>query len=77
MACWSSYEAFAQTVDSMPLNCQVARAMPRVSPWRRPLASLNVLPHGVVHGATTTMVSVTGNRVRGNALARRCEVIRV
>jgi xylulose-5-phosphate/fructose-6-phosphate phosphoketolase len=43
---WSSYEAFAQVVDSMVT--QHAKWMEQCLeyPWRRPIASLNVLHHG-------------------------------
>ena len=42
---WSSYEAFAQVVDSMVT--QHAKWMEQCLefPWRRPLASLNVSAH--------------------------------
>jgi len=74
---WSSYEAFAQVVDSM--TTQHAKWLEQCSeyPWRRPLASLNVLltshawrndHNGFSHQATGYV---------DNALARRSEVIRV
>jgi xylulose-5-phosphate/fructose-6-phosphate phosphoketolase len=74
---WSSYEAFAQVVDSM--TTQHAKWLEQCGayPWRRPLASLNVLltshawrndHNGFSHQATGYV---------DNALARRSEVIRV
>ena len=74
---WSSYEAFAQVVDSM--TTQHAKWLEQCEefPWRRPLASLNVLltshawrndHNGFSHQATGYV---------DNALARRSEVIRV
>jgi len=74
---WSSYEAFAQVVDSM--TTQHAKWLEQCCayPWRRPLASLNVLltshawrndHNGFSHQATGYV---------DNALARRSEVIRV
>ncbi|RRA47663.1 phosphoketolase [Acidipila sp. EB88] len=74
---WSSYEAFAQVVDSM--LTQHAKWLEQCNefPWRRPLASLNVLltshawrndHNGFSHQATGFV---------DNALARRKETIRV
>jgi xylulose-5-phosphate/fructose-6-phosphate phosphoketolase len=74
---WSSYEAFAQVVDSM--LTQHAKWLEQCTeyPWRRPLASLNVLltshawrndHNGFSHQATGFV---------DNALARRSETIRV
>jgi xylulose-5-phosphate/fructose-6-phosphate phosphoketolase len=74
---WSSYEAFAQVVDSMTTQHAKWLEQCRAYPWRRPLASLNVLltshawrndHNGFSHQATGYV---------DNALARRSEVIRV
>jgi xylulose-5-phosphate/fructose-6-phosphate phosphoketolase len=74
---WSSYEAFAQVVDSMTTQHAKWLEQCREYPWRRPLASLNVLltshawrndHNGFSHQATGYV---------DNALARRSEVIRV
>jgi xylulose-5-phosphate/fructose-6-phosphate phosphoketolase len=74
---WSSYEAFAQVVDSMTTQHAKWLEQCRDFPWRRPLASLNVLltshawrndHNGFSHQATGYVV---------NALERRGEVIRV
>ena len=73
---WSSYEAFAQVVDSMTTQHAKWLEQCRDFPWRRPLASLNVLltshawrndHNGFSHQATGYVV---------NALERRGEVIR-
>jgi xylulose-5-phosphate/fructose-6-phosphate phosphoketolase len=74
---WSSYEAFAQVVDSMVT--QHAKWLEQCSEysWRKPIASLNILltshawrndHNGFSHQATGFV---------DNALARRSEVIRV
>jgi xylulose-5-phosphate/fructose-6-phosphate phosphoketolase len=74
---WSSYEAFAQVVDSMTTQHAKWLEQCRAYLWRRPLASLNVLltshawrndHNGFSHQATGYV---------DNALARRSEVIRV
>ena len=74
---WSSYEAFAQVVDSMLTQHAKWLEQCRDYPWRRPLSSLNVLltshawrndHNGFSHQATGFV---------DNALARRSETIRV
>ena len=74
---WSSYEAFAQVVDSMLTQHAKWLEQCRDFPWRRPLASLNVFltshawrndHNGFSHQATGFV---------DNALARRSETIRV
>jgi len=74
---WSSYEAFAQVVDSMLTQHAKWLEQCRDFNWRRPLASLNVLltshawrndHNGFSHQATGFV---------DNALARRSETIRV
>lgn len=73
---WSSYEAFAQVVDSMITQHAKWLEQCRDYPWRRPIASLNVLltshawrndHNGFSHQATGFV---------DNALARRSETIR-
>jgi xylulose-5-phosphate/fructose-6-phosphate phosphoketolase len=74
---WSSYEAFAQVVDSMLTQHAKWLEQCRDFPWRKPVASLNVLltshawrndHNGFSHQATGFV---------DNALARRSETIRV
>jgi xylulose-5-phosphate/fructose-6-phosphate phosphoketolase len=74
---WSSYEAFAQVVDSMLTQHAKWLEQCRDFPWRRPLASLNVLltshawrndHNGFSHQATGFV---------DNALARRSETVRI
>jgi xylulose-5-phosphate/fructose-6-phosphate phosphoketolase len=74
---WSSYEAFAQVVDSMLTQHAKWLEQCRDFPWRKPLASLNVLltshawrndHNGFSHQATGFV---------DNALARRSETVRV
>jgi xylulose-5-phosphate/fructose-6-phosphate phosphoketolase len=74
---WSSYEAFAQVVDSMITQHAKWLEQCREYPWRRDVASLNVLltshawrndHNGFSHQATGFV---------DNALARRSETIRV
>jgi len=73
---WSSYEAFAQVVDSMTTQHAKWLEQCRDYPWRRPLASLNVCSQ-VTLAQRPQWFQPPGNRVRDNALARRSEVIRV
>ena len=74
---WSSYEAFAQVVDSMLTQHAKWLEQCRDYPWRKPIASLNVLltshawrndHNGFSHQATGFV---------DNALARRSDTIRV
>ena len=74
---WSSYEAFAQVVDSMLTQHAKWLEQCRDYPWRKPVASLNVLltshawrndHNGFSHQATGFV---------DNALARRSDTIRV
>ncbi len=74
---WSSYEAFAQVVDSMVTQHAKWLEQCHEYAWRKPIASLNVLltshawrndHNGFSHQATGFV---------DNALARRSEVIRV
>jgi xylulose-5-phosphate/fructose-6-phosphate phosphoketolase len=74
---WSSYEAFAQIVDSMVT--QHAKWMEQCLeyPWRRPLASLNVLLTGHAWRNDHNGFSHQAPGFVDNALQRRSEVIRV
>ena len=74
---WSSYEAFAQVVDSMLTQHAKWLEQCRDYPWRKPIASLNVLltshawrndHNGFSHQATGFV---------DNALARRSDTVRV
>jgi xylulose-5-phosphate/fructose-6-phosphate phosphoketolase len=74
---WSSYEAFAQVVDSMVT--QHAKWMEQCLeyPWRRPLASLNVLLTSHAWRNDHNGFSHQAPGFVDNALQRRSEVIRV
>jgi xylulose-5-phosphate/fructose-6-phosphate phosphoketolase len=74
---WSSYEAFAQVVDSMVT--QHAKWMEQCIefPWRRPIASLNVLLTSHAWRNDHNGFSHQAPGFVDNALQRRSEVIRV
>ncbi len=74
---WSSYEAFAQVVDSM--LTQHAKWLEQCTefPWRRPLASLNVFLTSHVWRQDHNGFSHQATGFVDNALARRSETIRV
>src|SRR6202790_4838978 len=74
---WSSYEAFAQVVDSMVT--QHAKWMEQCLdyPWRRPLASLNVFLTSHAWRNDHNGFSHQAPGFVDNALQRRSEVIRV
>jgi xylulose-5-phosphate/fructose-6-phosphate phosphoketolase len=74
---WSSYEAFAQVVDSMVT--QHAKWMEECLeyPWRRPLASLNVLLTSHAWRNDHNGFSHQAPGFVDNALQRRGEVVRV
>ena len=74
---WSSYEAFAQVVDSMVT--QHAKWMEQCLeyPWRRPLASLNVLLTSHAWRNDHNGFSHQAPGFVDNALQRRSEVVRV
>ena len=74
---WSSYEAFAQVVDSMVT--QHAKWMEQCIeiPWRRPLASLNVLLTSHAWRNDHNGFSHQAPGFVDNALQRRSEVVRV
>jgi xylulose-5-phosphate/fructose-6-phosphate phosphoketolase len=74
---WSSYEAFAQVVDSMVT--QHAKWMEQCLeyPWRRPLASLNVLLTSHAWRNDHNGFSHQAPGFVDNVLQRRSEVVRV
>ena len=74
---WSSYEAFAQVVDSMVT--QHAKWLEQCIdfPWRRPLASLNVFITGHAWRNDHNGFSHQAPGFVDNALQRRSEVVRV
>ena len=74
---WSSYEAFAQVVDSMVT--QHAKWMEQCLefPWRRPIASLNVLITSHAWRNDHNGFSHQAPGFVDNALQRRSEVVRV
>jgi xylulose-5-phosphate/fructose-6-phosphate phosphoketolase len=74
---WSSYEAFAQVVDSMVT--QHAKWMEQCVefPWRRPIASLNVFLTSHAWRNDHNGFSHQAPGFVDNALQRRSEVIRV
>jgi xylulose-5-phosphate/fructose-6-phosphate phosphoketolase len=74
---WSTYEAFAQAVDSMVT--QHAKWMEQCLeyPWRRPLASLNVLLTSHAWRNDHNGFSHQAPGFVDNALQRRSEVVRI
>jgi xylulose-5-phosphate/fructose-6-phosphate phosphoketolase len=74
---WSSYEAFAQVVDSMVT--QHAKWMEQCLefPWRRPIASLNVFITGHAWRNDHNGFSHQAPGFVDNVLQRRSEVVRV
>ena len=74
---WSSYEAFAQVVDSMLTQHAKWLEQCREYKWRRPLASLNVLLTSHVWRNDHNGFSHQATGFVDNALARRSETIRV
>jgi xylulose-5-phosphate/fructose-6-phosphate phosphoketolase len=74
---WSSYEAFAQVVDSMVT--QHAKWMEECEeyPWRRPIASLNVFLTSHAWRNDHNGFSHQAPGFVDNALQRRSEVVRV
>ena len=74
---WSSYEAFAQAVDSMVT--QHAKWMEQCLeyPWRRPLASLNVFLTSHAWRNDHNGFSHQAPGFVDNALQRRSEVVRI
>ena len=74
---WSSYEAFAQIVDSMITQHAKWLEQCRELPWRRPVASLNVFLTSHAWRNDHNGFSHQAPGFVDNALARRSEVIRV
>jgi xylulose-5-phosphate/fructose-6-phosphate phosphoketolase len=74
---WSSYEAFAQVVDSMVTQHAKWLEQCLEYPWRRPLASLNVLLTSHCWRNDHNGFSHQAPGFVDNALQRRSEVVRV
>ncbi len=74
---WSSYEAFAQVVDSMVTQHAKWMEQCREYPWRKPLASLNVLLTSHAWRNDHNGFSHQAPGFVDNALQRRSEVVRV
>jgi xylulose-5-phosphate/fructose-6-phosphate phosphoketolase len=74
---WSSYEAFAQVVDSMLTQHAKWLEQCQEFAWRRPLASLNVLLTSHVWRQDHNGFSHQATGFVDNALARRSGTIRV
>jgi xylulose-5-phosphate/fructose-6-phosphate phosphoketolase len=74
---WSSYEAFAQVVDSMVTQHAKWIEQCLEYPWRRPLGSLNVLLTSHAWRNDHNGFSHQAPGFVDNALQRRSEVIRV
>jgi len=74
---WSSYEAFAQVVDSMVTQHAKWMEQSLEYPWRRPLASLNVLLTSHAWRNDHNGFSHQAPGFVDNALQRRSEVVRV
>ena len=74
---WSSYEAFAQVVDSMLTQHAKWLEQCHDFSWRRPLASLNVFLTGHAWRNDHNGFSHQATGFVDNALARRSETIRV
>jgi xylulose-5-phosphate/fructose-6-phosphate phosphoketolase len=74
---WSSYEAFAQVVDSMLTQHAKWLEQCRDYPWRKSLASLNVLLTSHAWRNDHNGFSHQSTGFVDNALARRSETIRV
>jgi xylulose-5-phosphate/fructose-6-phosphate phosphoketolase len=74
---WSSYEAFAQVVDSMVTQHAKWMEQSLEYPWRRPLASLNVLLTSHAWRNDHNGFSHQAPGFVDNVLQRRSEVVRV
>jgi len=74
---WSSYEAFAQVVDSMLTQHAKWLEQCREYAWRKPIASLNVLLTSHVWRNDHNGFSHQATGFVDNALARRSDTIRV
>lgn len=74
---WSTYEAFAQVVDSMVTQHAKWLQQSREFPWRRPLASLNVLLTSHAWRNDHNGFSHQSTGFVDNVLQRRSDVVRV
>jgi xylulose-5-phosphate/fructose-6-phosphate phosphoketolase len=74
---WSSYEAFAQVVDSMITQHAKWLESSREFPWRRPISSLNVFLTSHAWRNDHNGFSHQAPGFVDNALQRRSEVIRI
>jgi xylulose-5-phosphate/fructose-6-phosphate phosphoketolase len=74
---WSSYEAFAQVVDSMVTQHAKWMEQALEYPWRRPLASLNVLLTSHAWRNDHNGFSHQAPGFVDNVMQRRSEVVRV
>jgi xylulose-5-phosphate/fructose-6-phosphate phosphoketolase len=74
---WSSYEAFAQVVDSMITQHAKWLEESKEFPWRRPIASLNVFLTSHAWRNDHNGFSHQAPGFVDNALQRRSEVIRI
>ncbi len=74
---WSTYEAFAQIVDSMVTQHAKWLQQCREFPWRRPIASLNVLLSSHAWRNDHNGFSHQSTGFVDNVLQRRSDVVRV
>jgi xylulose-5-phosphate/fructose-6-phosphate phosphoketolase len=74
---WSSYEAFAQIVDSMLTQHAKWLKQAREQPWRRPIASLNVFLTSHVWRQDHNGYSHQAPGFVDNALVQKSELVRV
>jgi len=74
---WTSYEAFAQVVDSMLTQHAKWLEQCATLPWRRPIASLNVFLSSHAWRNDHNGFSHQAPGFVDNALARRSEVVRI
>lgn len=74
---WSTYEAFAQVVDSMVTQHAKWLQQAREFPWRRPLASLNILLTSHAWRNDHNGFSHQSTGFVDNVLQRRADVVRV
>jgi len=74
---WSTYEAFAQVVDSMITQHAKWLQQCREIPWRRPLASLNILLSSHAWRSDHNGFSHQSTGFVDNVLQRRADVVRV
>lgn len=74
---WSTYEAFAQVVDSMVTQHAKWLQQCREFPWRKPLASLNILITSHAWRNDHNGFSHQSTGFVDNVLQRRSEVVRI